>query len=128
MRFYLVALGIASLLAGHVTGSTSSKGSHPAGHWVAAWTSMPQLTEPANLPNPPFNTTGLVFNGTVIGGENTTLAQPVLPGQLGIYVGSGTTQSTYTAPSATIAAWESFAATAITSASFSALPTAGGAP
>ncbi|KAI0370010.1 extracellular GDSL-like lipase/acylhydrolase [Pilatotrama ljubarskyi] len=27
---------------------------------------MPQLTEPANLPNPPFNTTGLVFNNSTI--------------------------------------------------------------
>lgn len=24
------------------------------GHWVDIWTSMPQLTEAANLPNPPF--------------------------------------------------------------------------
>jgi hypothetical protein len=24
------------------------------GHWVDTWTSMPQLTEPANLPLPPF--------------------------------------------------------------------------
>ena len=31
---------------------------------------MPQLTEPANLPNPPFNTTGLVFG-------NTTLRQTI---------------------------------------------------
>ncbi|KAI0746578.1 extracellular GDSL-like lipase/acylhydrolase [Daedaleopsis nitida] len=31
---------------------------------------MPQLTEPANLPNPPFNTTGLVF-------ANTTLRQTI---------------------------------------------------
>lgn len=23
-------------------------------HWVDTWTAMPQLTEPANLPNPPF--------------------------------------------------------------------------
>lgn len=23
-------------------------------HWVDIWTSMPQLTEPANLPAPPF--------------------------------------------------------------------------
>ena len=27
---------------------------------------MPQLTEPANLPNPPFNTTGLVFANTTL--------------------------------------------------------------
>jgi hypothetical protein len=23
-------------------------------HWVDTWVTMPQLTEPANLPNPPF--------------------------------------------------------------------------
>lgn len=63
------------------------------------------------------NTTGLVTTGangvvTVIGGENHTLAAAALPGQLGIYYGSLTTQGTYTAPSATIAAWESFIFTA----------------
>ena len=74
------------------------------------------------------NQTGLVTNSsgtvTVVGGENSTLAGTVHPGQLGIYVGSGTTQSTYTYPSATIAAWNSFfasvtsqSATATTSSS-----------
>lgn len=61
------------------------------------------------------NQTGLVANSSgkisVVGGENATLAQPILSGQAGIYVGSGTTQSTYTYPSATIAAWDSFIAT-----------------
>jgi carboxypeptidase D len=61
------------------------------------------------------NQTGLVTNSSgaisVIGGENSTLAGTVLPGQLGIYVGTGTTQSTFTYPSATIAAWNSFIAT-----------------
>lgn len=37
-------------------------------HWVDTWTSMPQLTEAANLPNPPFNGTTSVF-------VNTTLRQ-----------------------------------------------------
>jgi len=36
------------------------------GHWVDTWTSMPQLTEPANLPPPPFNQTGLVFPNSTI--------------------------------------------------------------
>ena len=61
------------------------------------------------------NQTGLVTNssGTLIihGGENSTLADTVLPGQDEIYVGSGTTQSTFVYPSATIAAWNSFFAT-----------------
>ncbi|CZT15042.1 related to lysophospholipase L1 and related esterases [Ramularia collo-cygni] len=36
------------------------------GHWVDAWAAMPQLTEPANLPPPPFNSTDLVFFNTTI--------------------------------------------------------------
>ncbi|KAH9855778.1 alpha/beta-hydrolase [Lenzites betulinus] len=70
------------------------------------------------------NTTGLVVSApgsnstsssaavSVVGGENSALAVAAIPGQLGVYVGSGTTQSTYTYPSATIAAWSRFIATA----------------
>ncbi|KAJ7689479.1 extracellular GDSL-like lipase/acylhydrolase [Mycena rosella] len=36
------------------------------GQWVDIWTSMPQLTEPANLPPPPFNaSTSVFFNSTI---------------------------------------------------------------
>ena len=64
------------------------------------------------------NQPGLVTNTSggavsVVGGESTELIPEVLPGQTGIFVGSGATQSTYTFPSATIAAWESFTQTAI---------------
>ncbi|PPQ70170.1 hypothetical protein CVT25_011767 [Psilocybe cyanescens] len=38
----------------------------PAGHWVNTWTSMPQLTESANLPPPPFNKTNSVFANSTI--------------------------------------------------------------
>ncbi|KAH9480018.1 hypothetical protein JR316_0006615 [Psilocybe cubensis] len=38
----------------------------PPGHWVDTWTSMPQLTEPANLPPPPFNKTNSVFANSTI--------------------------------------------------------------
>ncbi|EAU90819.1 lipolytic enzyme [Coprinopsis cinerea okayama7 len=41
-----------------------------ADHWVQTWGSMPQLTEPHNLPPAPYNETGLVF-------RNTTLRQTV---------------------------------------------------
>ncbi|KAI0642261.1 alpha/beta-hydrolase [Trametes meyenii] len=62
------------------------------------------------------NQTGLVTNtsGTVsvIGGESSSLAVDAIPGQLGIYLGSGTTESTYTYPSATIAAWNNYIVTA----------------
>ncbi|PSR71876.1 hypothetical protein PHLCEN_2v12220 [Hermanssonia centrifuga] len=60
------------------------------------------------------NQTGLVADvkghTTVIGGEDPQLANIILSGQSGIYYGSGTTQYTYTYPSATIAAWETFVA------------------
>ncbi|KAE8443760.1 hypothetical protein EG329_001354 [Mollisiaceae sp. DMI_Dod_QoI] len=35
-------------------------------HWVDTWTTMPQLTEPANLPSPPYNQTGAVFVNSTI--------------------------------------------------------------
>ncbi|KAJ6558067.1 extracellular GDSL-like lipase/acylhydrolase [Mycena capillaripes] len=36
------------------------------GKWVDAWTTMPQLTEPANLPSPPFNgSSSVFFNSTI---------------------------------------------------------------
>ncbi|KIM90542.1 hypothetical protein PILCRDRAFT_186958 [Piloderma croceum F 1598] len=62
------------------------------------------------------NQTGLVKNASgtvsVVGGESPTLAAGVLPGNLEIFYGSGSTESTYIAPTATIAAWSSFIATA----------------
>ncbi|KAI0340064.1 SGNH hydrolase [Trametopsis cervina] len=36
------------------------------GHWVDTWTSMPQLTEAANLPPPPFNGTNVTWVDTTI--------------------------------------------------------------
>ncbi|KAJ7434538.1 alpha/beta-hydrolase [Mycena galericulata] len=63
------------------------------------------------------NTTGLVDNnaGTVAGGEDPALRQDILPGNTVIYYGDGsagkTTQSTVV-PSATLAAWNAFLATA----------------
>ncbi|KAF2686394.1 SGNH hydrolase [Lentithecium fluviatile CBS 122367] len=36
------------------------------GHWIDTWASMPQLTEPANLPPAPFNQTGAVFVNSTI--------------------------------------------------------------
>ncbi|KAF2187253.1 SGNH hydrolase [Zopfia rhizophila CBS 207.26] len=38
----------------------------PNGHWIDTWASMPQLTEPANLPPAPFNQTGAVFVNSTI--------------------------------------------------------------
>lgn len=71
------------------------------------------------------NPTGLVTQTSrgiqVIGGVNSTLAEDVLPGGDEVFYGSGATQSTYVAPSATRAAWRSFIRTATATAS----PTAG---
>ncbi|KAJ7686175.1 alpha/beta-hydrolase [Mycena rosella] len=53
--------------------------------------------------------------GTVVGGENTTLANGVLPGGDEIFFGSSTTAGTSTIPAATRAAWASFIATATAS-------------
>ncbi|KAF2209470.1 hypothetical protein CERZMDRAFT_46997 [Cercospora zeae-maydis SCOH1-5] len=36
------------------------------GHWVDTWVSMPQLTEPANLPPSPFNGSDSIFSNTTI--------------------------------------------------------------
>ena len=58
------------------------------------------------------NQTGLVqsSNGsvTVVGGENPSLQQLVIPGQAGIAYGSMTTEGLTTWPTATVAAFESY--------------------
>ncbi|EGP82541.1 lipolytic enzyme [Zymoseptoria tritici IPO323] len=38
----------------------------PHGHWVDTWTAMPQLTEPGNLPPPPYNGTTTIFSNSTI--------------------------------------------------------------
>ncbi|KAK8191312.1 SGNH hydrolase-type esterase domain-containing protein [Phyllosticta capitalensis] len=44
-----------------------TRNSHGEGsHWVPAWTAMPQLVEPANLPPAPFNTSTTTFTNTTI--------------------------------------------------------------
>ncbi|KAI0372590.1 alpha/beta-hydrolase [Pilatotrama ljubarskyi] len=62
------------------------------------------------------NRTGLVTNVNgavnVLGGEDVALEVDAIPATAAIYVGSVTTQSTYEYPAATIAAWESYIATA----------------
>ncbi|KAF2846415.1 SGNH hydrolase [Plenodomus tracheiphilus IPT5] len=52
-----------------------------SGHWVDAWATMPQLTEPANLPPAPFNQTGAVFvNSTIRQTLFMTAAAGQIPG------------------------------------------------
>lgn len=55
---------------GEFASARSAKSSAVNGHWVNSWTSMPQLTEPHNMPPPPFTQEELVL-------EDTTLRQTV---------------------------------------------------
>ncbi|KII95448.1 hypothetical protein PLICRDRAFT_34311 [Plicaturopsis crispa FD-325 SS-3] len=61
------------------------------------------------------NTTGLVSGNRTVGGENATLGEDTLPGTTVIFYGSGTTSASVVEPSASIAAWNSFLATATAS-------------
>jgi carboxypeptidase D len=58
------------------------------------------------------NSNGTVSGNSVVGGENTTLANDFLPGGEEIFFGSSTTAGTSTIPAATRSAWASFIATA----------------
>lgn len=63
----LVGVLVAALLGVAQGIGTSAAGSPvAAGHWVNTWTSMPQLTEPHNMPPPPFTQDGLVMADTTL--------------------------------------------------------------
>jgi lysophospholipase L1-like esterase len=64
----LVGVLVAALLgAAQGIGTSSASGSPvAAGNWVNTWTSMPQLTEPGNMPPPPFTQDGLVMADTTL--------------------------------------------------------------
>lgn len=66
------------------------------------------------------NTTGLVeiskHTTTVVGGEDPKLAEDILPGTTVIFYGSGTTAFSTIVPSATLASWDKFIATATATA------------
>ncbi|MFG2115474.1 SGNH/GDSL hydrolase family protein [Streptomyces sp. NPDC048718] len=60
------ARGDAAGAAG-VSGTAGVSGiSGAAGHWVNTWTSMPQPTEPGNMPPEPFTRPGLVFADSTV--------------------------------------------------------------
>ncbi|KAF9017989.1 extracellular GDSL-like lipase/acylhydrolase [Hymenopellis radicata] len=61
---------VVSLFIHHAAAHLVARANHTEGHWIAAWASMPQLTEPANLPPAPFNTSSGVFT-------NATLRQTI---------------------------------------------------
>lgn len=58
--------GVANAQGASSGPATVSLPSRGISRWVDTWGSMPQLTEPHNLPPSPFNTTGLVFANTTI--------------------------------------------------------------
>lgn len=71
------ALGAAVLVGSFTAGVQAAAGpsrSRPAaavspemtGHWLGTWTAAPQLTEPGNMPPPPFTQDGLVFADSTI--------------------------------------------------------------
>ncbi|KAJ3783316.1 alpha/beta-hydrolase [Lentinula aff. detonsa] len=62
------------------------------------------------------NTTGLVDGNHVVGGEDSILAEDVMPGTTAIFYGHGTTASSLIIPSETLASWSSFLATATATA------------
>ena len=51
--FHVLA-GATVFVQGQVKNGTNIRPNPSNGHWVDAWASMPQLTEPANLPPAPF--------------------------------------------------------------------------
>jgi lysophospholipase L1-like esterase len=64
----LVGVLVAALLgvAQGIGTSAASGSAVPVGNWVNTWTSMPQLTEPGNMPPPPFTQDGLVMADTTL--------------------------------------------------------------
>ncbi|GLW72737.1 SGNH hydrolase [Kitasatospora phosalacinea] len=55
--------------AQHVSAADAADAANAAaghGHWVDTWTSMPQLTEPGNMPPAPYTQDGAVFADTTL--------------------------------------------------------------
>ncbi|KAJ4331475.1 hypothetical protein N0V95_009880 [Ascochyta clinopodiicola] len=66
LNLFTVLAGASTLVLGQTTKDTAVRPNPSHGHWVDAWASMPQLTEPGNLPPAPFNQTGAVFVNSTI--------------------------------------------------------------
>ena len=67
-----VVLGLVTMLVAALVVAVQGIGNQAvgspvaAGNWVNTWTSMPQLTEPGNMPPPPFTQDGLVMADTTL--------------------------------------------------------------
>ncbi len=83
-RFVVGLTGVLAVAVGLTVSSVEAPAAgNPvaAGQWVNTWTSMPQLTEPGNMPPPPFTQDGLVMADTTlrqtirvtVGGSNLRL-------------------------------------------------------
>ncbi|CAK7279395.1 SGNH/GDSL hydrolase family protein [Streptomyces sp. RM1] len=62
----LTVTGVATSSAAGGERTTSTAQVAAAGHWVNTWTSMPQLTEPGNMPPAPFTQPGRVFADSTV--------------------------------------------------------------
>ncbi|MER5275577.1 SGNH/GDSL hydrolase family protein [Streptomyces sp. NPDC002809] len=63
----LLAAVSPALGAGETAGADHAPGPKERNaHWVAAWTAMPQLTEPSNMPPAPFTQDGSVLTDTTL--------------------------------------------------------------
>ena len=56
-KLFTVLASTAVLVKGQASNGKAIRPNPSNGHWVDAWASMPQLTEPANLPPAPFVST-----------------------------------------------------------------------
>lgn len=68
-RFVLSLAGVLAISVGLAVESVGTPAAGvpvAAGQWVNTWTSMPQLTEPGNMPPPPFTQDGLVMADTTL--------------------------------------------------------------
>ncbi|KAI0705478.1 alpha/beta-hydrolase [Earliella scabrosa] len=83
-----------------------------AGHLVPQWRPAQALVFLREFVLGDNRNGTLLEDGTVVGGEDDALAQDFMPGGKEIFFGSAKTQGTSTVPSAAVAAWESFIATA----------------
>src|SRR6266496_5619887 len=67
----VIAAGVltaAALAASPLIGNSAGDPATPtmASHWVDTWVSMPQLTEPGNMPPAPFTQDNLVFADSTV--------------------------------------------------------------
>ncbi|PIL29080.1 hypothetical protein GSI_09128 [Ganoderma sinense ZZ0214-1] len=83
-----------------------------AGHMVPQWRPAQALVFLREFVLGSNQNGTVLGDGTIHGAENATLAKEYLAGGNAIFYGSAATDGTYVVPSATVAAWDQFIATA----------------